>query len=89
MKKILKTILYLVIVAVVIAAIVWKLQANKANNKAETELANAKATSIPVKVDTVNVSNYSTNINMTGAIKNENDLYLFAETQGRITKIFK
>lgn len=63
--------------------------ANKSNNKAEAELANVKATSIPVKVDTVNVSNYIQNINMTGAIKNKSDLYLFAETQGRITKIFK
>lgn len=89
MKKILKPILYLVIVAVVIAAIVWKLQANKANNKAEAELANVKAIAIPVKVDTVKASNYVQTIEMSGAIKNNTDLYLFAETQGRITKIFK
>jgi len=89
MKKILKPILYLVIVAVVIAAIVWKLQANKANNKAEAELANVKAIAIPVKVDTVKASNYVQTIEMSGAIKNNTDLYLFAETQGRIIKIYK
>ena len=89
MKKILKTILYLVIVAVIIAAIVWKLQANKANNKAEAELANVKAIAIPVKVDTVKASNYVQTIEMSGAIKNNTDLYLFAETQGRIIKIYK
>lgn len=89
MKKILKTILYLVIVAVIIAAIVWKLQANKANNKAEAKLANIKAVAIPVKVDTVKASNYVQTIEMSGAIKNDTDLYLFAETQGRIIKIYK
>lgn len=89
MKKILKKNLYLVIVAVVIAAIVWKLQANKANNKAEAELANVKAIAIPVKVDTVKASNYVQTIEMSGAIKNNTDLYLFAETQGRIIKIYK
>ncbi|MDD4209653.1 MAG: efflux RND transporter periplasmic adaptor subunit [Bacteroidales bacterium] len=89
MKKIIKHILPVFIVLLVIMAISWKLKANKANNKAEAELANVKAAAIPVKVDTVKVSNYIQNIEMSGAIKNKTDLLLFAETQGRIIKIYK
>jgi RND family efflux transporter MFP subunit len=89
MKKIIKHILPAFIILLVITAICWKLKANKANNKAEAELANVKATAIPVKVDTVKVLNYIQNIEMSGAIKNKTDLFLFAETQGRIIKIYK
>lgn len=89
MKKIIKHILPVFIVLLVITAISWKLKANKANNKAEAELANVKAAAIPVKVDTVKFLNYIQNIEMSGAIKNKTDLFLFAETQGRIIKIYK
>lgn len=84
-----KHILPVFIVILVITAICWKLKTNKANNKVEAELANVKATTIPVKVDTVKFSNYTHIIEMSGAIKNKTDLFLLAETQGRIIKIYK
>lgn len=70
-------------------AIIWKLHANKATEKQNIEFANLKAQSLPVVVDTVAFIDYNDAIEISGEIKNKMDLLLFAETQGRIVKLFK
>lgn len=90
MKKMkMKRILQIILIIMVALAIVWRLQANNAKNKEEAELANLKAKAIPVKVDTVKFSDFVQTIEVSGSIKNRTDLILFAETQGRITEIYK
>ena len=75
-----KGLLQLALVILVVLGIGWRLQANKANNKEEAELANLKAKAIPVKVDTVKYSDFVQKIEVSGHIKHHSDLILFAET---------
>jgi RND family efflux transporter MFP subunit len=86
MKKI---IIYITLICIIGVAVVWRLSANKKFNENQIMLANVVAEELPVRVKTIDYSLNSDNIKSNGTIESLIDFELIAESNGRITNVFK
>ena len=87
--KIKKSYTYIIVVILCIVLVGWKLNKNKSLIASELQLANISAVYLPVKVDTVNYTNYYNEFESSGVIESGHDLELLSETQGKIIDVYK
>ncbi|MCW3807054.1 efflux RND transporter periplasmic adaptor subunit [Plebeiibacterium marinum] len=89
MKKMIRVSVYIASIGILCFLVYFQLKGNKEANKEIAELANITGKYYPVKALVIKPEQYKTSFETTGFLKSLTDLNLVAETNGRITNIYK